>query len=96
MWPRRSHVLAPLHESICKGSFLWGCCQTRAYLTMKAMIAADAMSYYPDLNKPFDIYTDASEYQMGAEIIQDGHSIAYLNKKLTNSQRNYDTIEKEL
>ena len=60
------------------------------------MIAADAMSYYPDLNKPFDIYTDAINYQMGAAIIQDGHPIAYWSKKLTDSQRGYNTPEKEL
>ena len=60
------------------------------------MIAADAMSYYPDLNKPFDIYTDASNYQMGTAIIQDGHPIAYWRKKLTDTQQGYNITEKEL
>ena len=32
------------------------------------MIAAEAMSYYPDFDKPFNIYTDTSEYQIGAAI----------------------------
>ena len=63
---------------------------------MKAMIAANAMAYYPDRNKPFEIYTDASNYQMGAAIIQDGHPIAYWSKKLTDLQRGYNTTEKEL
>ena len=63
---------------------------------MKAMIVADAMSYYPDLNKPFDICTDASDYQMGATIIQDGHPIAHWSKKLTDLQQGYNTTEKEL
>ena len=96
MWPRRSHVLAPLHELTGTGQFFWGPRQQQAFLTMKAMIAADAMAYYPDLNKPFEIYTDASDYQMGAAIIQDGHPIAYWSKKLTDSQRGYNTTEKEL
>ena len=96
MWPRRSHDLAPLHELTGTGRFVWGPRQQQAFLTMKAMIAADAMAYYPDLNKPFEIYTDGSDCQMGAAIIQDGHPIAYWSKKLTDSQRGYNTTEKEL
>ena len=61
---------------------------------MKAMIAVDAMSYYPDLNKPFKIYTDASDYQMDATIIQDEHPVAYWSKKLSDTQKGYNTIEK--
>ena len=60
------------------------------------MSAADAMSFYPDLNKPFDTYTDASKHQLGAAIIQDGKPIAYQSKKLTDSQQHYNTMEKEL
>ncbi|KAL7460052.1 hypothetical protein ACHAXS_000520 [Conticribra weissflogii] len=41
---------------------------------------------YPKHNIPFHIYTDASDYQMGAIIVQ----------KLTNTQQNYHTMEKEL
>ena len=96
MWPRRSHVFAPLHELTGVKSFVWEPTHERAFQTMKAMVAAEAMLYYPDLNKPFDVYTNASEYQMGAGIIQDGHPIAYWSKKLTGSQREYNTTEKEL
>ena len=91
MWPRRSHVLAPLHKLIGVGGFVWEPRHEQAFQTMKAMVAADAMSYYPDLNKPFEIYTDKSEYQMGAAIIQDGHPIAYWLKKLTDLQQGYNT-----
>ena len=54
------------------------------------------MLYYSDLNKPFDIHTYASEYQIGAAIIQDEQSIAYWSKKLTDSHKGYNTTEKEL
>ena len=63
---------------------------------MKAMIATDTMSYYPDLNKPIYICIVASNYQMGTAIIQGGHPIVYWSKQLTDSQRGYNTTEKEL
>ena len=63
---------------------------------MKSIIATGAKSYYPDLNKPFKIYTDARNYQLGAAIIQDIRPIVYWFRKLTTSQVNYNTTEKGL
>ncbi len=59
-------------------------------------MAADALAAYLDHNKRFDVYTDASDFQLGACIIQEGRPIASFSRKLAKSQQNYTTMEKEM
>jgi hypothetical protein len=63
---------------------------------MRLLMAADAIAAYQDHNKRFDVCTDASDFQLGACIIQEGMPVAYFSRKLTKSQQNYTTMEKEM
>ena len=63
---------------------------------MKAIIVADAINAFPDYFITFHVYTDASDLQPGATIIQRAKPISYYRKKLTPAQQNYTTTEKEL
>jgi hypothetical protein len=47
---------------------------------MCLLMAADALAAYPDHNKRFDVYTDASDFQLGTCIIQEGRPIAYYSQ----------------
>ncbi len=48
-------------------------------------MAVDALAAKPNYNKWFDVYTDASDIQVGACIIQEERPIAYVSSKLTKS-----------
>jgi hypothetical protein len=103
MWPHRLHILAPLTaktDSPKKGEnpppFQWTLEMQKAFNQMKASMAADVLCAYPDHDKHFHIFTDASDYQLGACIMQESKPVAYYSKKLNSAQMNYATIDKEL
>jgi len=99
LWPRRSHLLTPFTEisSGPKGKKIsWNDELEQAFNDTKAMICKETLLIYPDWNKPFDIHTNASDYQLGAVISQEGKPIAFFSRKLNKAQKNYTTTEKEL
>ncbi|KAL7450185.1 hypothetical protein ACHAWC_004846 [Mediolabrus comicus] len=101
MWPSRAHVLKPLTDMTGKKKFTWTEEMSKSFAQMKSILAMDALSAYPDHNKRFDIYTDASDYQMGAVLMQESDTgvkrpVAYFSRKLNAAQKNYTTMEKEL
>jgi hypothetical protein len=51
---------------------------------------------FPDFNKEFRIYTDASDYQPGAVVMQDDKPLAFYSRKLNKHQQRYTTGEQEL
>ncbi len=51
---------------------------------------------YLNHNKPFHIYINASDYQMGTVVIQQKQPVVHWSHELTELQQNYHTMEKEL
>jgi len=99
LYQGRSHVLAPLAEAASgpKGKKIpWTDELEVAFNNLKKMVSKETVMTYPDWNLPFDIYTDASDLQLGAVISQNNKPIAFFSRKLNKAQRNYTTTEKEL
>lgn len=51
--------------------------------------------FHANLNKDFDLYTDASKTGIGGILKQNDKAVAIFSKKLTQSEQNYSVSEKE-
>jgi len=97
MWVRRSHVLAPLAALTSKTTkWKWEPQHQKAFAMAKRIIAKETLLAYPNFNKPFQIHTDASHYQLGAVASQEGKPIAFYGRKLNPAQTRCTTAEREL
>lgn len=102
-WAKRSHILAPLSDLISElgaknkhKRLTWKAIHEQAFQEAKRAISREVMLTYPDFTKKFIIHTDASDFQLGAVISQEEKPIAFYSRKLSSSQRNYTTGEKEM
>ena len=73
-------------------------CQ-KAFETLRnALIEAPVLAF-PDINKPYKLYTDASNYAIGAALVQESpmgeRVIQYLSHQLNDTQQRWPIIEKE-
>jgi len=97
MWVRRSHALAPLAALTSKTTkWKWEPQHQKAFAMAKRIIVKETLLAYPNFNKPFQIHTDASHYQLGAVVSQDGKPIAFCSRKLNPAQTQHTTTEREL
>ena len=98
MFLKRAHILTPLTAltSQKSGNVAWSAECQQAFDTIKAILSSDVLLCYPDHNKSFHVYTDTSNLQLGAIIVQDDRPVAFYSRKLNAAQRNYTTMEKEL
>jgi hypothetical protein len=77
MWVRRSSVLAPLTSMKSENvKFVWTDVHQKAFEDMKKIVCQEVMLTSPDFSKPFHIYTDASDLQLGAVFTKDEKPIA--------------------
>jgi hypothetical protein len=84
MWQHRLHILAPLTSKTGTPKkagkpppFQRTPEMQKAFDQMKELMAVDVLCAYPDHNKPFLIFADASDYQLGTCIMQEDKPVAY-------------------
>ena len=93
IWERRSHILAPLTKlaaetSKSKGSnrkktpWKWEKEHQDAFEEAKKMIKLEAELAFPNWAKPFHLYSDANNIQLGATLVQEGRPLGFYTRKM--------------
>lgn len=95
--PNLSEISAPL-RILLQGDteWHWQELQQRSFEVLKKLITEAPTLKYFDVNKPVSLSVDASQDGIGAVILQDGRPVAYGSRALTDCQRRYAQVEKEL
>jgi hypothetical protein len=79
-----------------KNPWWWDPIHQKVFDNVKAAITKEVVLAYPEFSKPFEIYTDASTFQLGAVITQDNRPIAFFSRKRSIMQTKYSVTEIEL
>uniref|UniRef100_A0A2S2R9P6 RNA-directed DNA polymerase n=1 Tax=Sipha flava TaxID=143950 RepID=A0A2S2R9P6_9HEMI len=82
-------------------SWQWNDTHQTAFDTIKTWFLEDIVIKYPDFNRPFYIYTDASTTHLGAELFQTNNeeehqTLGFVSRALSKAEANYSTTELEL
>jgi hypothetical protein len=94
-----SHIAWALNQvtkGIGKENFVWGKEQKKSFDDLKDRLCSSPILFFPDLQQPFELETDASDYAVGAVLTQHGHPVAYNSETLSDTIRKYPTYGKEM
>ena len=75
--------------------FVWSTGCEEAFQTLKLLTTAPVLAQ-PDIERPFDIYCDASGIGIGCVLMQQGRVIAYASRQLKKHEEHYPTHDLEL
>lgn len=95
--PNFSQISNPLRLLLKKNvHFSWLDQHEQIFEKLKHLITTAPVLGYYDVRKPVTLSVDASQDGLGAVLLQSDKPIAYASKALTNAQKAYAQIEKEL
>jgi hypothetical protein len=79
-----------------KSKFVWSESKQKAFKALKHHLCSTPVLSLLDLQQPFEIEIDASDYIVGAILTQHGHPVAYHSETLSNAVQKYPTYDKEM
>eukprot|EP00253_Pinus_taeda_P034489 PITA_34489 len=94
-----SHITWPLSQVTkggVKAKFFWFESQQKAFTELKYHLCTTPMLALPNLQQPFEVETDASNYAIGVFLTQHGHPVAYHSETILDIVPKYSTYGKEM
>jgi hypothetical protein len=76
--------------------FDWSSKCNEAFEQLKVLLTIAPVLAQPDIEKPFDVYCDASGSGIGYVLKQEGRVIAYASRQLRRHEEHYPTHDLEL
>jgi hypothetical protein len=76
--------------------FKWSSECNKAFEKLKILLTTASVLAQPDIEKPFDVYCDASGSGLGCVLMQEGRVIAYASRQLRRHEEHYPTHDLEL
>jgi hypothetical protein len=76
--------------------FVWTLECEEAFHTLRTLLTSAPILAQLDIEKPFDVYCDASGTGLGCVLMQEGRVIAYASRQLRKHEVNYPTHDLEL
>jgi hypothetical protein len=64
--------------------------------TLRTLLTTTPVLAQLDIEKPFDVFCDASSTSLGCVLMQEGRVIAYASRQLRKHEINYPTHDLEL
>ena len=96
-----SHITWPISQVTKEGAkdfffYFFSEFQQKAFTELKYRLYLAPVLALPDLQQPFEVETNASDYAIGAVLNQHGHLVAYHSETLSDIVRKYPTYDKEM
>ena len=89
-------ALSQVTKGGAREKLFWSESQQKAFTELKNRLCSAPMLTLPDLQRPFEIETDASDYVIGAVLTQQGHLVAYHSETFSDTVNKYPNYEKEM
>jgi hypothetical protein len=91
-------ITTPLTNLLKKSvvTYEWEEACDEAFEALKGILVKVPMLKLPNFHKEFEIHFDAFDFAIGGIIVQEGRSVAFESKKLSEMERRWLTHEKEM